>query len=72
MWLCLDVNLWHGSGVYTRCVCTTFADKEANKILSTSIPEKEKELRAQGSWGKLLIVYPFVRFFWCLVLDNDL
>jgi chorismate synthase len=23
MWLCLDVNLCHGSGVYARCVCTT-------------------------------------------------
>jgi hypothetical protein len=23
MWLCLDVNLCHGSGVYAQCVCTT-------------------------------------------------
>jgi hypothetical protein len=40
MWLCFDVNLCHGSGVYTRCVCTTIyvADKEANKIIGNREP----------------------------------
>jgi hypothetical protein len=40
MWLCLDVNLCHGLGVYTRCVCTTSESiKKRTRLLVRSCCE---------------------------------